>query len=49
MLKLYFALESTVQAVVNKDIFHLRDKIRVAYERVPVDRVEQFQTWREND
>lgn len=33
-------LESTVQAHVNKDVNRLREKIRVAYERVPIDRVE---------
>jgi len=38
-----------VQAFVNKDVNHLRDKVRVAYDRVPVDRIKQFETWREVD
>ena len=42
-------LESTVLAKVNHDLKNLRPKMRVFYERVPQERIEEFQNLRQSD
>lgn len=44
-----YLLESAVQANVNHDINLLKSKPKFVYERVPFERIEQYQTWRETD
>ena len=42
-------LESTVLARVNKDLKHLRPKVRVYYERVPSEKIQEFHGLRQAD
>ena len=42
-------IESAVQATVNIDLSNLRQAPRFVYERVPVERIEQYSAWRTMD
>jgi archaellum biogenesis protein FlaJ (TadC family) len=44
-----FALESAVLANVNHDLGLLKDKQKFVYERVPNERIDQYQSWRKSD